>query len=335
MNPVALLLADPSPCLRSLVLTRLLGRGSDDPEAGQVAALRETDRLFTSLAETQGADGSWDDTPSALARLGFLGFGPVHPVIRRGVDALFSRQRRDGSWPIPRGTPDDGGPERRRYDMIPLQTALPLIGLSAAGFAEDPRAERGFEWLLGKRLEDGSWPTGLSSGVYGGVAGYRRLPHSRWGCRSNTTAVLIALSLHPVRRAGPEARRAMDHLLARETREQYALGFETARTLGFERIRGFFTRYALFDPALVLELAARIGADAGDDRVRELRNFVLESRGPYGLWEYRPEPHASRWVSYSLLDTLRRLDGAGGGEPWVGMEPRTPFRAYRRPKKRW
>ena len=37
--------------------------------------------------------------------------------------------------------------------------------------------------LLERRLDDGAWPTGLASGVFGRVAGYRRIAHSRWGCR--------------------------------------------------------------------------------------------------------------------------------------------------------
>ena len=44
----------------------------------------------------------------------------------------------------------DGGmlDEDVKYHMIPLQTALPLLGLAWAGYAEDPRAERAYDWLL-------------------------------------------------------------------------------------------------------------------------------------------------------------------------------------------
>ena len=48
--------------------------------------------------------------------------------------------------------------------MVPLQTALPLIGLCACGYATDPATARGFDWLLDQRLGDGSWPTGLAGG---------------------------------------------------------------------------------------------------------------------------------------------------------------------------
>jgi hypothetical protein len=211
--------------------------------------------------------------------------------------------------------------------MIPLQTALPLCALAACGYATDPRTEKGYEWLIAQRLDDGAWPTGVASGVYGRVAGYRRLAHSRWGCRSNTTGALSCLALHPERRTGPEARRGLDLLLGRETREQQTIGFETARVIGVERARGFLTYYARFDGAQVLGLCSKVGAGRADPRVDNLATFIEGLQGQYGLWEYAPRPQASRWVSFDILRSLSRLAGANG---WRGSEPRTPFSPYPR-----
>jgi hypothetical protein len=216
--------------------------------------------------------------------------------------------------------------------MIPLQTGLPLQGLAACGYATDPRAERAYEWLLAQRLPDGAWPTGIASGNYGYVGGYRRLAHSRWGCRSNTTGALVCLAHHPDRRTSPEARRALELLLGRETRETHPLGFEVARLIGLERARGFLTYYARFDLALVLDLCWRVNATLEDDRVAELAAFIQGLQGPYGLWEYAPRPQASRWVTYDLLRSLARLDETGD---WLSLEPRTPFQAYPRRARRY
>ena len=119
-------------------------------------------------------------------------------------------------------------------------------------------AERAYDWLLAQRLPDGAWPTGIASGVYGYVAGYRRLAHSRWGCRSNTTGALICLALHPQRRRSDAARRALDLLLGRETRDEASLGFEVARLVGAEPARGFLTFFARFDLAQVLWLCSQV-----------------------------------------------------------------------------
>ena len=56
------------------------------------------------------------------------------------------------------------------------------------GYATDPRAERAYAWLLARnawtmvRGPPGSraGPDSAGVGTYGHVAGYRRLPHSRW-----------------------------------------------------------------------------------------------------------------------------------------------------------
>ena len=337
MTWAPLLLADRSPCLRLLVLRDLLHRPGDTPELRELAELRQTDPLVRDLQSFQSKDGSWQAIPPAqpgrgsvvrgtalaLSRLGYLGFGPEYPAVRRGAEYLLSVQQEHGSWPIPRANPEEE--EHEGYSMVPLQTAIPLRGLAACGYALHPAAERAYEWLLAQRLPDAAWPSGIASGTYGYVAGYRRLAHSRWGCRSNTTGALSCLALHPTRRSSPAARQALDLLLGRETKETHTLGFEVARLIGVEPARGFFTYYARFDVAFVLDLCRRVGASLEDARIAEAVEFVRGLQGPYGLWEYGPHPQASRWVTFDLLRSLSRLDDAAD---WLSDEPRTPFRAY-------
>lgn len=334
-----LLLSDPSPCLRRLALTGLLSRPPTDPEVLELAGLCPADPLLADLWALQSPDGSWKggDLPGAgprtpllatlqvLLKLGYLGFDATHSAVQRAAEFVFSLQNPDGSFPLPvEGQVTDG--RQAGYSMIPLQTSLPLRALALTGYAADPRAERGYAWLLAQRLPDGAWPTGLAAGgVYGFVAGYRRLPHSRWGCRANTTGALACLALHPALRTSPEARRALDLLLARETRETVSLGFEVARLVGAEPARGFTTYYARFDLAQLLDLCARIGANLDDERVAALVAFICSQQGPYGLWDYPPHPEASRWLTFDLLRSLSHLDTASD---WLSLEPRTPFRAY-------
>jgi hypothetical protein len=249
---------------------------------------------------------------------------------------LFSHQQPDGAWPLHRDEVDGEGegdaPIREGYSMMPLQTAFPLRGLAACGYAADPRCEAAYNWLLAQRLADGAWPTGLASGVYGYVAGYRRLPHSRWGCRSNTTGALLCLAHHPQRCSSHEARRALDLLLGRETREGYNLGFEVARLVGAEPPGGFITFFARFDLALLLHLCAQIGADKSDLRVSSLVEYVLAQQGPYGLWDYPSYPQVSRWVTLDLRRSLAQIDQNAG---WESHEPQTPFQPYPKKNKRF
>lgn len=344
MSWAALLLADASPCLRKLVLQELMHRPVADPEVRELDGLRSTDPLVANLLPLQSGNGSWSGsalggsvpggelqaTSQALTRLGYLGFGPDFPAVQTAAAYLFVHQRADGSWPPPRTMEREDG-NLEGYSMMPLQTAVPLRGLAACGYATDGRAERAYDWLEAQLLEDGAWPTGQAGDIYGYVAGYRRLAHSRWGCRSNTTASLICLALHPTRRTGPAARRALDLLLSRETRERRNIGFEVARLVGIEPPSGYITFHAKFDLALLLDLCWRVGADRSDERVVDLITYLRDAQGPYGLWTYVPKPAASRWVSFDILRSLSRVDTT---TDWLSLEPRTPFTAYpRRPKR--
>jgi hypothetical protein len=337
----ALLLTDRSPSLRLRVLRELLGQSDGDPEVVELRAAQVLDPLATELVARQQADGGWRQeggarrgsavlaTAWALTRLGYLGWGPEQSAVRRGADYLFARQRPDGAWPLPQERERD---EDAGYSMVPVQTALPLRGLAASGYATDPRCERAYDWLLAQRLDDGAWPTGTAAGVHGGVAGYRRLAHSRWGCRSNTTGALLCLALHPERCASPAARRALDLVLGRETREAHVFGCEVARLIGAEPARGFFTFYARYDLALVLDLCARVGATRADPRVDDLLAFAQGLRGPYGLWSYAAHPQVARWLTFDVLRSLAHLDADGD---WLNLEPRTPFAPYGRRQRRY
>jgi hypothetical protein len=328
-----------------LVLHQLLKQAESTSEAQELEDLLETDPIVSNLFDLQKPDGSWSEpdlyisspggtiqaTSQALTRLGYVGLNKDHPRVQKGAEYLFTQQEDDGAWPLPRKWEKEGrlpGP----YTMMPLQTAIPLRGLAACGYATDPRTEHAYEWLMNQRLHDGAWPTAKAGEIYGYVAGYRRMAHSRWGCRSNTTASLICLALHPNRRFSPEARRALDMLLGRETRERQNIGFEVARTIGVEQSRGYLTFFAKFDLALVLDLCWRIGANIGDERVADLAGFISSMKGPYGLWEYNPHPEASRWVTFDILRSLSNLDKS---TDWVSLEPRTPFQPYPKREKRF
>lgn len=310
-----LLLSEPSPALRRRVLTELLDASDDDAEV----------RELTTLVHR---DPSLDERPTdlrraafQLCRLAYAGIGRDHPRVRELAEDVFAGQRADGSFPLPR---------EGMYSTMPLQTALPLRGLAAAGYAEDPRAERAYEWLLDQRLDDGAWPVGVAHGQKGYIAGYRRLPGSP-GCRANTTGALAALALHPTRAGSEAARRPLDLLLQRETRDEWAIGSEVARLAGLEPPTGFITFYARFDLAFLLELAGRCGAARDDPRVDDLVDFLLGLRGDNGLWQHPVHPELSRWLTFDILRSLRRLEGGD----WIGLAPRTEFRAYAKRRRRY
>jgi hypothetical protein len=343
MTWVPLLLADPSPSLRILVLRDLLKRPDDDEEVCELQKLQEEDPLILDFLALQNEEGSWRQreggdaiagkirlTAQALMGLGYAGLDREHSAVKRGAEFIFAHQQDDGSWPLStqEAVLDRAQLSDIKYHMIPLQTALPLLGLAWAGYSTDPRAERAYDWLIEEQLPQGGWPSGRHREKYIFPAGYRRLAHTKYGCRTNTTAAISVLALHPKQRTSQAARRGLDLLLAHEQRQAHTLGFEVARIIGAERSRGSFTYFRRYDVAQILDLSWRIGASIEDRRVADNIKFVKELQGPYGLWEYKHHPEVSRWITFDLLRSLSRLDEE---TDWLSMEPRTPFQPY--PKK--
>ena len=347
MTWAALLLADPSPSLRRLVLRDLLDVGNDDEEMLELEGLQDSDPVAANLLALQNEDGSFRAgegggqnlgkirlTAQALMGLGYIGLRPDRPEVARGAEYIFSRQMEDGSWPLPTqgALLDAGRLSDIKYHMIPLQTALPLLGLARAGYASDPRAEKAYEWLIEQQLAQGGWASGRHGQKYIFAAGYRRLALSEFGCRSNTTAAVSSLALHPQLRTGQAARRGLDLLLAHEHRQAHTLGFEVARIIGAEPTRGGFTYFKRYDVAQILDLAWRVGAGQADGRVADSVEFVKELQGSYGLWHYQPHPEASRWVTFDLLRSLSRIDT---DTDWLSLVPRISFQPYPKKPKRF
>jgi hypothetical protein len=326
------------------VLRELLNRPETDDEVQELTRIQHSDPLIQRFLALQEDDGSFRSgegggailgrlrtTAQALMGLGYLGLGPDDSAVNRAAEFLFSHQQADGAFPlVTQGMVLDGvgRSDDVKYHMIPVQTALPLLGLAWAGFATDSRAEAAYEWLLRQELPEGGWPSGKHRDQLIFAAGYRRLPHSKFGCRTNTTATVYALALHPSRRSSAPARKGLDKLLAQEQRHRHALGFEVARIVGVEQLRGGFTYFQRYDVAQMLDLSWRIGASLEDPRVIDNIEFVKSLKGPYGLWEYQRYPEVSRLVTFDVLRSLSRLDEE---TDWFSMEPRTPFQPY--PKK--
>ncbi len=339
---IPLLLSDPSAILRYLVLKNLLKLPEDHQEVQELSEFREEDPLFLGLKKQQNKNGSWSpnsvgstapggniqSTSQALVKLSYFGYDNESEFIKRAVEFIFSKQEDDGSWPLPiRGRKEVSD----IYDLQPLQTAVPLEGIISVKCWDDSRVFKAFKWLLKQKLDDGAWPSGLASGTYVGVGGYRRIAHSRWGCRSNTMAVLNCLANHPKYTDSAEAKRALDLILGCETKELTYLGFNVARIIGAEESKGWFTYYPRLDAAHVLNICVKIGATTNDERIVEIINFLTVNQGKYGLWECKQHPKASKWLTYDILKSLANLDDS---RDWISWEPRTPFAAYPKKQKR-
>jgi squalene-hopene/tetraprenyl-beta-curcumene cyclase len=93
-----------------------------------------------------------------LSALNGAGLEHHSPSIRRAARWLLACQNADGGW-------GEGSESYRRdyagHEPAPStasQTAWALLGLMAAGEAENPAVHRGIEYLLRTQGADGFWP---------------------------------------------------------------------------------------------------------------------------------------------------------------------------------
>lgn len=133
-----------------------IGMAADDPVLA---------RALSYLRREQEDDGSWFGrwgtnyiygTWSVLCALNAAGIGPDDLAARRAVAWLLSVQREDGGWGEDAETYRSAPPGRYK-ESTPSQTAWALLGLMAAGEADNPAVTRGIEYLVATQRANGEW----------------------------------------------------------------------------------------------------------------------------------------------------------------------------------
>ncbi len=142
----------------------------------QLGEAPDTPRMKAALGylrREQLADGSWFGrwgvnyiygTWSVLCALNAAGFAPDDPMVARAADWLVEIQNQDGGW----GEGCDSYKlDYKGYEQAPSassQTSWALLGLMAAGRADDSAVARGIGWLTAHQGGDGAWPEDTYTG---------------------------------------------------------------------------------------------------------------------------------------------------------------------------
>jgi hypothetical protein len=314
VNPLPGLLSWGDPALTYFVQRDLLEETIGPVDALWV--LPEAKRLV----EKQKPDGAWrypgkSYDPASNTNYNLLetyrslrllvemyGFQREHPALAKAAEYVFSFQTDEG---------DIRGILGNQY--MPYYHGAVLELLIKAGYADDPRTEKGLQWLLSMRQEDGGWiiPAQLvpakqkTSQLWHGspVPPDRSRPHAHIA----TGMVLRAFAGHPAYRQRPEVIVAGERLKERLFQaDKYNDRKAPAYWLKFQ--------FPFWWPNLVtaLDTLSRLGFDRKDEQIARGLAWFAQNQTTEGLWDtgYGSGPRAVEtlnWVGLAVCRVLKRF----------------------------
>jgi hypothetical protein len=319
-NWQSILKYDPTPPLESSASAAVkffANRDLAGEKDGRVEALWDLPGARKIIGKQQ-PDGSWRPTGSLAAyrsadsyaqtetfrNLGYLvemyGFNRDSLAVARAAEFLLGFQTAAG---------DLRGILGRQYSPYYLGATLEL--LIKAGYADDPRVTRAFEWLESARQDDGGWAIplrtrGRNLDVIAGDEAALEPDKTKPSSHLATGMVLRAYAALPRRRQSAVARRAGELLLSRlfaadRYADRRAASFWLQFTFPF-----WFT-----DLISALDSLSLIGVAPADPQMIRAINWLVDRQQPDGLWKLRTTKNtgydSNEWLSLAICRILKRL----------------------------
>ena len=244
------------------------------------------------------------------------GFTKEHPQAQKAAEFLFACQTQEG---------DIRGMLANQYATYYTGAIMAL--LIQAGYADDPRIEKGFQWLLAMRQDDQGWTVPIVTHKLNRETLYRltseyaeplKADRSKPFSHSCMGMVLRAFAVHPVYRNSEAARVAADLLKSRFFQPDAYTSYHAASYwVRFE--------YPFWWNNLVaaLDSLAQIGLSKEDDQITKALEWLRDHQEKDGLWkvsyakpmEKEKETAKARemklWVSLAICRVFKRLYGVG------------------------
>lgn len=337
-DPIPWLL-EGDPSARYFALTRLLGATPDAPQVREARRAIMAEGAVPRILAAQGADGHWEGpdrfytakyrgTVWQLVILAELGADGADERVRAACEAVLrdSQDPESGGFSQHRSKRAGGGLHR---EVIPCLTGNLVFSLVRLGLADDPRVQRGVDWITTyQRFDDaeGDAPTGW--------------PYDKaepcWGrhtCHMGVVKALKALAELPPERGSAAVRRTISEgveFMLRHHVHRRSHRLTRDSKPGWRRF-GFPLMYQT-DALEALLVLTRLGRDGvatpggapvlGDERMREALDLVASKRDAHGRWalentfngkwhvdiEDKGEP--SRWVTLRALEVLEAAGAA-------------------------
>jgi hypothetical protein len=203
------------------------------------------------------------------------GFTKDHPAILKAADYLFTFQTKEG---------DVRGFIGNQY--APYYTGYVLSLLIMAGYKDDPRIEKGLNWLLSIRQADGGWTIPMlthkldkatQNKITGEFAEALQPDRTQPFSHNWTDMALRALAVHPVYRKLQGAVAAGRLLKS---------SFFLPDNYGSYHDPAYWTRFVVWWPNLLtaLEILQPLGFPATDPDIKKALDWFTGNQQPDGLW---------------------------------------------------
>jgi hypothetical protein len=242
------------------------------------------------------------------------GFTREHPQACRAAEYLFSCQSEEG---------DIRGILANQYATYYTGAIMAL--LIQAGYAEDPRIERGFQWLLGMRQNDGGWTIPILTHKLDRATQYRLTSQYAEPLQPErdkpfshhwTGMVLRAFAVHPSYRGLEAAKHAAELLKSRFFQPDSYTSYQAASYW----VR-FEYPYWWNNLLSALDSLSTMGQTVDDPQIKRAVEWFIDHQDESGLWKtsyMKPEAEEKRtaktiereqWVSLAICRVMKRLCG--------------------------
>jgi hypothetical protein len=298
-----------------------VGRVWELPAVGKILKKQRADGSWKTASKKYGDSGVDYRLVETWKQLRYLvdryELDRKHPAIEKAAEYVFSCQSEEG---------DIRGMLANQY--APYYTGAIMSLLIKAGYGEDERIERGFEWLLKVRQDDGGWVIG-SPGM-AGIPGLTRkevhdltsnadretakaFDRSRPFSAAGTGMVIRAFAAHPARRNSEHAMTAAALLKSKFFKEDNWSSYRHPDN--WVRFQFPFWWTSLIS---ALDSISLVGFPKEDPDIENALHWLVGHQEESGLWRtsysrIHKAPHNKRtyeeqiWITLAICRIFKRL----------------------------
>lgn len=241
-------------------------------------------------------------------------FTKKHHAVREAAEFLFSCQTERG---------DIRGMLANQYATY--YTGAILAHLIRAGYEDDPRAKKGFRWLISMRQDDGGWAVPILTHKFNRRTTHRLTSEyaepvepdrSKPFSHNCTDMVLRAFAAHRKYRMCKEARKAAELLKSRFFQPDVYTSYRAA---------SYWVRFLFWWPNLVtsLDILSLMGYSKDDPDIGKALNWLAENQLSNGLWRVT-------YVDGTKEDPCTRNERTRERQLWLTLTIARIFKRYYR-----